>query len=156
MEFSQQIQQIRMEHHLSIEQTALMLGVDTKTINDWENNVSYPDMKMLIRISCMFSISPDQMIPGGRKMNQMTEKLIKDTSDNRKTKMNMAMTFSGGCLMVIGLLCFIAKAVSYEYVDAAGMLHEHFWLIPVGLLFLLVGAAIIVINLIARNLMNKR
>ena len=76
-------------------------------------------------------------------MNNMTEKLIRDGSETRKAKMNMASAIVGALLMLAGLTCLIVKTLSAEYVDQAGMLHEHFFLIPVGFLFLICGAAVI-------------
>ena len=37
---------------------------------------------------------------------------------------------------------FFARTNSVEYVDAQGFLHESFWLVPTGYLFLLAGAVV--------------
>lgn len=39
----------------------------------------------------------------------------------------------------MGFFCFFAKANSVEYIDSEGFLHENFWMIPVGYLFLSAG-----------------
>lgn len=37
-------------------------------------------------------------------MNKMTQKLIKDTDENRKAKYNMITTLIGGFLMILGFV----------------------------------------------------
>lgn len=41
--------------------------------------------------------------------------------------------------MVMGALCVFVKANSVEYVDAAGVLHESFFLVPMAWAFFLAG-----------------
>lgn len=72
-------------------------------------------------------------------MNKMTQKLIKDTDENRKAKYNMITA-----LMVLGFIFFFIKANSVEYVDKQGFLHENFYLIPVGYLFLFAGIIVLI------------
>lgn len=72
-------------------------------------------------------------------MRKMTEKLIKDGSETRRAKRNLASTLVGAALLLIGFVCFLIKTFSTEYVDETGLLHEHFFLIPVGFLFRLRG-----------------
>ncbi len=42
-------------------------------------------------------------------------------------------------LLSTGIVCFIIRALSQSYVDADGLLHEYFALIPVGYLFSFTG-----------------
>jgi uncharacterized membrane protein (DUF485 family) len=37
-------------------------------------------------------------------------------------------------LLIIGISCILVKAFSKEYIDSAGILHEHFSLLPIGFL----------------------
>lgn len=74
----------------------------------------------------------------------MTEKLIKDTDENRKAKYNMITALIGGFLMILGLVCFFIKANSVEYVDKQGILHENFYLLPVGYIFLFAGIVVLI------------
>lgn len=77
-------------------------------------------------------------------MNKMTQKLIKDTDENRKAKYNMITTLIGGFLMILGFVCFFIKANSVEYVDKQGFLHENFYLILVSYLFLFAGIIVLI------------
>lgn len=155
MEFSEQIKMIRRRSKLTQEELAKKLNVSRQAVSNWENNRNLPDLEMLIKISSVFEISLDQLILGDAKMNKMTEKLIKDTDENRKAKFNMITTISGFFLMLMGFMCFVIKANSVEYVDRHGFLHENFYLIPVGYLFLLAGL-IIIISGVIMHLKNKK
>jgi len=86
----------------------------------------------------------------------MTQKLINDTSETRRAKMNMITVVSGSFLMFIGLLCFIIKGLSVEYVDETGLLHENFFLVGIGYLFLLCGVIVIIGSVIHYLIAKKR
>ena len=155
MEFSDQIKQLRTENKMSQTQFTEKLHVTRQAVSNWENNRNLPDLEMLIEISQVFHISLDQLILGDSDMNKMTEKLIKDTDENRKAKFNMVTTLIGGFLMILGFVCFFIKANSVEYIDKQGILHENFYLIPVGYIFLLIGLIVIISGGIS-YLRNKR
>lgn len=125
-----------------------------QAVSNWENNRNLPDLEMLIEISRVFHISLDQLILGDNDMNKMTQKLIKDTDENRKAKYNMITALVGGFLMALGFIFFFIEANSVEYVDKQGILHENFYLIPVGYLFLFAGIIVLIAGGIA-YLRNK-
>ena len=52
--------------------------------------------------------------------------------------------------LAAGIVCFIVKMCSEEYVDAAGILHEHFFLLPLGWALLLAGIVLLGAHFIAR------
>ena len=143
MDFGAQIKDLRKERNLTQEQFAQKLNITRQAVSNWENNRNLPDIQMLIEVSAVFNISLEQLILGGTKMNNMTEKLIKDGDESRRAKMNLASTIIGGVLMLFGFVSFLIKALSVEYIDASGILHENFFLIPVGYLLLICGAIVI-------------
>lgn len=120
-------------------QYAKKLHVTRQAVSNWKNNRNLLDLEMLIEINCVFHVSLDQLILGDDNMNKMTQKLIKDTDENRKAKYNMITA-----LMVLGFIFFFIKANSVEYVDKQGFLHENFYLIPVGYLFLFAGIIVLI------------
>lgn len=87
--------------------------------------------------------------------NNMTKEIINDGSKSGRAKMNRISAVIGGILMLSGFVCFIIKTLSAEYVDASGILHEKFFLIPAGFLLLICGA-IIILSTGIRHLINKR
>lgn len=79
-------------------------------------------------------------------MNNMTEKLIQDGSKTKRAKLNMITTLIGSFLLFFGFACFFIKMNSVEYVDAAGILHENFYLLPIGFLFLFAGMIVFLVT----------
>ncbi len=64
------------------------------------------------------------------------------TKTNKKMMnhdMNKMLSLIGGGLLLLGVVLLAVKAMSAEYVDAAGMLHEHFFLLPCGFLSIFCG-----------------
>lgn len=149
MEFSEQIKKIRKDNHLTQEEFAKRVNVTRQAVSNWENDRNLPDIETLIVIVQEFQLSLDALILGGKEdMNKMTEKLIKDGNEGRRAKMNLVSTVIGGVLMLMGAMCLFIKANSVEYIDRHGILHENFYLIPTGFLFLFVGAAVILTSCI--------
>ncbi|GMM18626.1 hypothetical protein LAYK3_17450 [Lactobacillus amylovorus subsp. amylovorus] len=72
------------------------MHVTRQAVSNWKNNRNLLDLEMLIEINCVFHVSLDQLILGDDNMNKMTQKLIKDTDENRKTKYNMITALVGG------------------------------------------------------------
>lgn len=79
------------------------------------------------------------MILGGTDSNNITEKLIQDGSEVQKSKFNVITLFIGTLLLLLGIGCIVIKALSVEYVDASGVLHENFFLLPAGFLLIFCG-----------------
>lgn len=72
-------------------------------------------------------------------MNNMAKKLIKDASEVRRARINLISYIIGGALLLFGLILILIKAVSVEYIDEDGFLHENFFLLPIGFLFIISG-----------------
>jgi transcriptional regulator with XRE-family HTH domain len=161
MEFSDQIKSLRAETGLTQEEFARKINVTRQAVSNWENDKNLPDIETLINISTTFNVSLDDLILGGREdMNKMTEKLINDGSETKRAKMNLISTIIGSVFILIGVLCFIIKANSVEYVDKNGILHENFYLLPIGYIFAFAGIMVIVVSfavyLIKRHNANKK
>lgn len=139
MDFGEQIKSIRKKENLTQEQFAMKLNVSRQAVSNWENNKNLPDIGMLILMSNVFQISLDQLIKGDNHMNNMTEKVIKDGSETRRAKYNMISSVIGGILLLIGVMLLVIKGMSVEYIDAEGILHENFFLLPSGFLCIFCG-----------------
>lgn len=134
MNFKEQIRKIRSDNNLTQEQLAAVLNVSRQTVSSWETGRNLPDLEMVVTIAKQFDLSLDHLILGG---NEMTKKLIKDGSETRRARFNMISLISGALLLLIGAGCLFIKAVSVEYIDDSGILHENFFLLPVASLFIL-------------------
>ena len=159
MDFGNQIKNIRKKESLTQEQFAIKLNVSRQAVSNWENNKNLPDIGMLILMSNIFKISLDELIKGDDHMNNMTEKVIKDGSETRRAKFNMITSIIGSVLLCIGILLLVIKGMSVEYIDANGILHENFFLVPIGFMcifcglisFVSIGIRTIVIKIKDRN-----
>ena len=146
MDFGEQIKSIRRTEGLTQEQFAGRLHVSRQAVSNWENNRNLPDIEMLIQMSNEFQVSLDQLIKGDQEANNMTEKVIRDGSETRRARYNMIVAVIGAVLLLLtadgffpallGMLLLALKALSVEYVDDAGFLHENFFLLPAGFLCL--------------------
>ena len=89
-------------------------------------------------MSRTFGVSLDELILGGEDMtrktgekNDMADKLIRDGSEGRWMRMSLVMSIVGAVLIVVAAVLAVVAENSVSYVDASGMLHEDFWLVPV-------------------------
>lgn len=139
MNFAEEIKRLRTERKLTQAQMAELLHVSRQTISSWENGRNLPDLEMTVRIAKTFDVSLDSLILGGSEMEQ---KLIREGSETRRTKMTMIAAIVGAVLLCIGAGCIILKGLTVEYIDAAGVLHENFFLLPIGFLFLFSGLTV--------------
>lgn len=147
MKFNEKIKEIRHNLGLTQDQFAGQLNVTRQAVSNWENDRNLPDLEMIIKIAEIFHLSLDELILGGSSMqNEITEKLIKDGSETRKAKLNLTSTIIGTFLLLIGLGCFFIKMNSVEYIDQAGILHENFFLLPIGFLFLFAGGIVFLVT----------
>jgi len=144
MDFGMQIKKLRSSHKLTQEQLALKLNVSRQTISSWENNRNLPDLEMVVQIAKIFEISLDQLILGDPTM---TSKLMKDGSDMRKARISLIITIA---MLLGGVICFGLFMMIGSTVDSSGILHEPFFLVPIGYLFLLMGIISGVVYLIQR------
>ncbi len=149
MDFGTQVKKLRNSRHLTQEQLALKLNVSRQTISSWENNRNLPDLEMVVTLSQTFQISLDQLILGDPSM---TDKLVKDGSEMRKIKITLYVTL---VMILAGVGCFLLFSMIGSYLDSDGILHEPFFLVPIGYLFLLLGLVGGVVNLIQRK-QNKK
>ena len=94
MNFSEQIKKIRVDKGITQQEMANNLGISRQAISNWENDRNLPDIEMIIKIAQVFNLTLDELILGGIDMNNMTEKLIKDGSENNRIKMNLIILIS--------------------------------------------------------------
>ena len=133
MDFGSQIKKLRTSRRLTQEQLAQKLNVSRQTISSWENNRNLPDLEMVVMIAKTFQLSLDRLILGDPTM---TTKLMNDSSEVRKMRINLYATI---IMILTGIGCFLLSTMIGSTIDSNGVLHEPFFLIPIGYLFLLMG-----------------
>jgi transcriptional regulator with XRE-family HTH domain len=144
MDFGAQMKKLRTSRGLTQEQVAQKLNVSRQTISSWENNRNLPDLEMVVLIARIFNISLDNLILGDPTM---TNKLVKDGSEMKRTRWNLYFSLS---MIVAGIISFLLFRLIGSTVDSSGYLQEPFFLVPIGYLFLLVGLIDGVIYLVQR------
>lgn len=107
MNFGEQIKKIRKERNLTQQDMADKLNVSRQAVSNWENDKNLPDIEMLIIMSQVFHLTLDELILGGTQMNNMTEKLIEDTSKNKRAKTNLKGIIIGGALLALGFISLV-------------------------------------------------
>ena len=62
MSFSENLKQIRKEHHLSQEELAELLDVSRQAVSKWEQGQGYPEVEKLLLLSSKLNISVDALM----------------------------------------------------------------------------------------------
>ena len=157
MDFGQRLKEIRKRNGLTQDAMAERLHVTRQAVSNWENNRNLPDLAMILQIAEAFSLSLDELILGeNHTMNNMTEKLIDAGSEGRRARRYLKIAWIGAVLIVFGLLCFLLKGMTVEYIDAQGILHENFFLLPIGAVLLASGAVTLLASGIASLLHGRK
>ena len=68
MDIGKQISNIRKDHQLTQEEFGRLFHVTRRTVSNWENRKSFPDLHTLVEISNEFDISLDTLLKGDSKM----------------------------------------------------------------------------------------
>ncbi len=55
-----------------------------------------------------------------KKMSDIERKLINNDSENNRAKMNLITISIGAILMIFGVILFIIKNLTFEYIDESG------------------------------------
>lgn len=98
MKFGDRLKKSRLEKGLTQEQVAQNLYVTRQTISGWENEISYPDIINLIKLSDYYQVSLDTLLKEDRGMREYMEK--KEVTKSLRPVYNMLM-FTGLLLIVL-------------------------------------------------------
>ena len=71
MSFSENLKQIRKEHHLSQEELAELLDVSRQAVSKWEQGQGYPEVEKMLLLSSKLHVSLDELM--STEMNQDAE-----------------------------------------------------------------------------------
>ena len=99
MEFAKRLQELRKEKNLTQEDLATKLNISPQSISKWENNLSTPDLEMLLNLCHILNVSADYIL-GNNNITTITQKdpnklLLKleilDNGDNVKINLPLAI-----------------------------------------------------------------
>ncbi|WP_129045599.1 helix-turn-helix domain-containing protein [Companilactobacillus metriopterae] len=100
MNFGKKLQQKRNTMKLTQEEVADQLFVSRQTISNWENEVSYPDLNMLVKISDLYNLSLDKLI----KANESMRISLSKEGLNRRLNLILLLLVINSLIMVTILL----------------------------------------------------
>ena len=83
MNFAENLQQIRKEHHLSQEELAEILDVSRQAVSKWEQGNGYPEVETLLLFSSKLNVSLDSL---------MSTEIAKETSNNANVTGTIVIT----------------------------------------------------------------
>ena len=73
MEFGKRLQELRKEKNLTQEDLATKLNISPQSISKWENNLSTPDLEMLLNLCHILNVSADYIL-GNNNITTITQK----------------------------------------------------------------------------------
>ena len=102
-EIGKKIAEKRKQMHLTQEELAFKLNVSPQAVSKWENDLSIPDVTLLIALSDLFNISLDELIrekqnlpvttlveqENKKPLEKMLLKIIVNSKDGDKVKVNL-------------------------------------------------------------------
>ncbi|MCQ4636397.1 helix-turn-helix domain-containing protein [Anaerovorax odorimutans] len=81
MNIGEQINRLRKQSGLSQDEFANLLKVSRQTVSNWENEKSYPDLEMVVKISEHFQISIDELL---KQDGSFVKKIDSEKKKNHK------------------------------------------------------------------------
>ncbi|MDN6029996.1 MAG: helix-turn-helix domain-containing protein [Lactococcus plantarum] len=102
MKFQEKIKTLRLQGKMTQEAMAKSLLVSRKTVSSWENGRNYPDIKTLVKISDVFSISLDTLLREDQVMTDRLSELEKLSKKNLRI-----FKVSYGFMVVLTVLSYI-------------------------------------------------
>ena len=108
MNVSNQIKKFRERDGYSQEFLAEKMFVSRQTISNWENNKNYPDVKSLLLLSSLFSVSLDILVKGD--LEEMKEKIkSEDIKEFNHLSSIFAVLLLATILLPVPLVHFFGK-----------------------------------------------
>ena len=102
MTIGDRLRRLRKKTGISQEELAQQLHISRQSISKWENNISSPDVEMLIKLSAVFHISIDEMV--ANPLFRKKEKQIKKEGDKQQFY-QLLLHYEGYFVLMMLLLC---------------------------------------------------
>ena len=62
MKFSEKLKELRSESELTQVELAEIFSVHSMTISRWERGIAFPDIRAVIKLAMLFSVSTDELL----------------------------------------------------------------------------------------------
>ncbi|MGN8168202.1 MULTISPECIES: helix-turn-helix transcriptional regulator [Lactobacillaceae] len=110
MKFQEKIKTLRLQGKMTQEAMAKSLLVSRKTVSSWENGRNYPDIKTLVKISDVFSVSLDTLLREDQVMTDRLSELEKLSKKNLRI-----FKVSYGFMVVLTVLSYVSSMTRIYY-----------------------------------------
>lgn len=133
MEIGAKIKEARTRTGLTQEQAAEALGVSRKTISNWENEKTYPDIVSVVKMSDLYAVSLDRLLKDGEGGSEYLDYLGDSTDTVRSRRRLSVLVLLTAYLCVWGLAVIVfwffttgsdAMGFSLIYLWAAAACHH--------------------------------
>lgn len=105
MDVGQKLKETRRAVDLTQEAVAEEIGVSRQTLSNWENGRSYPDIRSVISLSDLYSLSLDELLKGDAKMTEHLEKST-DVVGSRQKLTRLILLISYLVIWSVSVLTF--------------------------------------------------
>ena len=108
--FGQRFNRLRKKYDLTQEEVAGKLGVSSQAVSKWENDVSMPDISLLLDIARLFNITVDELLgkekqepimlveENKKDIKSLTLKIKIVTNENDKININLPFALIKACM----------------------------------------------------------
>lgn len=108
--FGQRFNRLRKKYDLTQEEVANKLSVSSQAVSKWENDISMPDISLLIEIAELFNITVDELLgkeikspilleePSKKDIKSLTLKIKVLSSDGDKININLPVALIKACI----------------------------------------------------------
>lgn len=108
--FGQRFNRLRKKYDLTQEEVANKLRVSSQAVSKWENDISMPDVSLLIEIAELFNITVDELLgkeikspilleePSKKDIKSLTLKIKVLSSDGNKININLPFALIKTCM----------------------------------------------------------
>lgn len=153
---------LRKEKNYTQSELAEKLGVSNKTISNWENGVSYPDLTLIPVIADLFKVTADELLRGSRN-NRENDKYEHEKTNKIKGNIEKNLMNKYSNYVYISIAIFICAFIfivlgSRLLKENNGIYIENekifgTILLIIGILFYITGLFFSIIN--SKNFLNK-
>lgn len=121
MKFADNLKLVREQRHMTQSAVAEKLHVARQTVSSWENERSYPDIGMLVKISEVYQLSIDQLLKEDMGMLKHYEQQTARNQRSRRinyylmvvaTFLSYLMTFTGWDNWSVGVIVMVTLIVT--------------------------------------------
>lgn len=167
MNLSEKLKKCRVQHNMTQLAVANILHVSRKTVSGWENNRSYPDTSLLVKLSDLYHIPLDDLVRDDHLLKYYSEQ--QKNNDNGRRLMNVSYK-SGFLLLLLGyieffrpwgvhsllipILLVMNSAIFYSHFTNWQRFSSHWYAFLAIIVFLLLILTNIVITVFDQDLLN--